>query len=460
MPNNYPTKNTARVQCVKCGKTKSLNYFYASAAPTEKSPEGVVPICKECVLQTYNPDDPNTFIPLLREADIAWVPGIYRDCYQKVIDAKKSPIGILGRYMSRMKLGQYSNFRYSQSVEAQTYYFSEETPDDPTHYGAANLPLGESYLGAVENVAARLKFPTGFSEGTSGGFVPSSVATAAPAGLQVSPANGDFEHAAGGADDSSAVVQLTQEEDQYLQLKWGTLYNRSQLLRLEKEYLQMLQDYDIHTTNQKDYLRKICIASLRYDEALATNASDEAKRWGGLYSSLTKESGLQPAQGNETQADYMDSVGVLVKMAENNDDFIPRWDTTESRDKLDMILNDYKLFVKRLVSQNDDIADRINIATQDLKAQDEVIKNKEVDSETTPNLEGDDSNPSRTVPAAPEEVDPTADIFGAYAGLDGNDDCDLTSVDPDDDDFPEKKESELNATERMHAILKGKIKSS
>ena len=64
------------------------------------------------------------------------------------------------------------------------------------------------------------------------------------------------------------------------------------------------------------------------------------------------------------------------------------------------------------------------------------------------------------MPAAPEEVDPTADIFGAYAGLDGNDDYDLTSVDPEDDDFPEKKESELNATERMHAILKGKIKSN
>ena len=49
---------------------------------------------------------------------------------------------------------------------------------------------------------------------------------------------------------------LTQEEINYLVLKWGVAYNRTQLLTLEKMYLEMCEDYDIRTTSQKDYLKK------------------------------------------------------------------------------------------------------------------------------------------------------------------------------------------------------------
>lgn len=271
--------------------------------------------------------------------------------------------------------------------------------------------------------------------------VPVDPATAAISAIAAPPAEGITDPSQGLPQYSSpmsalngplASVAITQDEDLYLKGKWGLGYTRVQYLTLEKSYLDLLQDFDIRTTSQKDYLRKLCSASLRYDESLSASNSDEAAKWGRIYSSLSKESGLQPVQGNETQDEYLDAVGTLVKMAEDNDDFIPKWDTTEPRDKLDIILKDYKLFIKRLVEQNGDIASHIDVATTSLQAQDKVVNNKQTEetaaeaatvlgaaaSAPTPTSSSTAGGSSSSSSSSGDEDDPVSNLYDVYDEID------------------------------------------
>ena len=380
-----------RCTCKLCNKTKNITDFYALTRPNPKYPDNVLDVCKTCLLQRFNPDDPNTFIPILRELDVAWIPAVYRQTYQRIVDNRGSKTTILGRYISRMKLGQYANFTFEGSKEAQAFYSSSDPYDDPMQYPGASEELGEVSLLASPSAVARLNLPR-----TDEPFLaPGAEDSLEPKGPEGGAVVGD--------------IVLTKEEYKYLLLKWGDQFRPEQLLRLERQYLKMLQDFDIRTETQKDYLRKMCVVSLRYDDALTTGISDDARRWSAMYSDLTKQSGFQPIQKNEVKPDYMDSIGALVRMAESKD-FIPKWDTSEPRDRLDVILKDYQLFLKRLLLNDPTIMDKIDEAVADLKKQDQIIANHDFgDTERSQEqiLTGDDG-------AQPTADDPTANLFQAY----------------------------------------------
>lgn len=383
-----------RCTCKICGKTKNITDFYAISEPNPKYPDNVLDICKTCLLQRFDPDDPNTFIPIFREIDIAWIPAIYRQTYEKNLTTNGSRTTVLGRYISRMKLGQYANFHFADSEKAQAYYSSTDPYDDPMKYPGAKTPLGEVTLFSDPSAAQRLHLPT-YSDGP---FI-------AP--------GADIENSSIAAPEGAAMagnIVLTKEELTYLLTKWGKDFDAEQLVRLERQYLKMLQDFDIRTETQKDYLRKMCVVSLRYDEALSQNLSDDARRWSAMYSDLTKQSGFQPIQKNEVKPDYMDSIGALVRMAESKE-FIPKWDTSEPKDKLDVILKDYQLFLKRTLLNDPTILDKIDEAVTDLKKQDQLIANRDFgdsDSEDEEQLIGINDNIQATVD------DPTANLFEAY----------------------------------------------
>ena len=177
---------------------------------------------------------------------------------------------------------------------------------------------------------------------------------------------------------------LTQEEINYLVLKWGMAYNRTQLLTLEKMYLEMCEDYDIRTTSQKDYLKKYCVASMRYDECLAAQDYEAARKASGMFTNINKEAGFQPIQNQGSNEEYMNAVSYLVKLAESEgpiskDLWKEYIDYPE--DIVDLSIKDIKHWQKELVANDDTIMERYNLAKQELEEQDALVNNGKLSDE-------------------------------------------------------------------------------
>jgi hypothetical protein len=69
-------------------------------------------------LDNWNPD---TFLWILEELDVPWVPDEWNAVMAKYAKdpAKLTGTSILGRYLSRMKLKQYKDFRWADNAFVQ-----------------------------------------------------------------------------------------------------------------------------------------------------------------------------------------------------------------------------------------------------------------------------------------------------------------------------------------------------
>ena len=59
--------------CKTCNKTMNEDNFYYSN-DHEKYPEGRVDQCKKCMTMMVDNDDPNTYLWILKELDVPYVP--------------------------------------------------------------------------------------------------------------------------------------------------------------------------------------------------------------------------------------------------------------------------------------------------------------------------------------------------------------------------------------------------
>lgn len=63
-------------------------------------------------------------------------------------------------------------------------------------------------------------------------------------------------------------LNLTQDDINYLTIKWGKLYQPEEWLQLEKLYTDMEASYDIQTAGHIDTLKLICKTSLKANQLI------------------------------------------------------------------------------------------------------------------------------------------------------------------------------------------------
>ena len=87
----------------------------------EKYPTGKLAECKKCCTMTVDNFNPDTFLPLLEEIDIPYVPNEWMALVTKYCkDATKiTGMTVIGRYISKMRLKQWRDFRYNDSEYLQ-----------------------------------------------------------------------------------------------------------------------------------------------------------------------------------------------------------------------------------------------------------------------------------------------------------------------------------------------------
>lgn len=150
---------------------------------------------------------------------------------------------------------------------------------------------------------------------------------------------------------------------------------------METLYQETAESFDVSNPNHKDYLKKICKASLQLDRSLDYGDSDGAAKYSRMYDMMNKSAKFTAAANKTEKEEFIGSVGELVAVCEK-EGFIPRFHNEEQKDIVDKTLEDMNNYVEKLISNEMNLSDLIESAIH-MIAVEEVKQRESGDEELT-----------------------------------------------------------------------------
>ena len=289
--------------CTKCRSTKNEDNFYKSNN-LEKYPEGFLNQCKDCITMHVDNWEPETFMWILQECDVPYVPDQWNQLLARYGKDPSTVKGttIIGRYLSAMKLNQFKKFRW-----ADTKFLQDKANHDKEE------AMKRQGFGAAE-----------IAEAIEQGSFP------VPDKPLVEPVYSDnneneydddyFDNMNGVPEDTSIVDALTDEDKLYLRMKWGKAYKPDEWVQLEKLYTDMMQSYDIQGAGHEDTLKLVCKTSLKSNQLLDMGDVEGAQKMVKMYDMLMKSGKFTASQNKAENGEYVDSKALRDADAAGDDD--------------------------------------------------------------------------------------------------------------------------------------------
>lgn len=341
--------------CEKCNRTMAAEQFYTSNNLEKYPNDGKLNQCKKCLTMHVDNWDPDTYLWILQEIDVPYVPEEWNKLLAKYGQDRKKLTGlsILGRYLSKMKLKQYQDYRWEHTEHLQKIA-NKKIEEAMLRSGYGRDQIDE----AIEK--ATFSVPEGTLEAPPVSFVEELSAPAA-----------DFSFSQQVED--SMVADLTDEDRIYLCMKWGKSYRPDEWVRLEELYEQMINSYDIQQAGDLNTLKLACKSSLKANQLLDLGDIDGAQKAGKMYDSFMK-SGKWTAQQNKTEEnELIDSVGELVALCER-DGFIPKYFADSPQDKADRVIQDMQKYTKDLIENESGLSIMMERALKQIDEEEARIK--------------------------------------------------------------------------------------
>lgn len=262
-------KITKSIYCEKCSKVLSAENFYKSNN-LEKHPNGYQSLCKKCSTMHVDNWNPDTYLWILEDCDVPWVPKEWNDLMAKYTKDRSKVTGttIVGRYLSKMKLKQYADYRWADSS-----YFKEKAETElrtqmkAQGYGATDIDQ------AVQKTI--YEAPTGGVDAPPPPPAPTEM-------------NSPYDSIMGPPAMTAAELGLTDDDVIYLSVKWGKLYKPEEWVYLEKLYNDMMESYDIQTAGHIDTLKMICKTSLKCNQLVDLGDVEGFQKMSKVYNDLMK----------------------------------------------------------------------------------------------------------------------------------------------------------------------------
>lgn len=238
--------------CEKCNRLLGANEFYKSNNLEKYPNEGKFPKCKKCLTMHVDNWNPETYLWILQEADVPYVPDEWNKLMANYArdPSKLTGMTILGRYLGKMQLKQYRDYRWKDTEFLQELQNSKiEQTMKRQGYDAQQIAA------AVQRASFEL---------------PQEELLPPPEPVDEShlanPEEDYFETHSGIL--STTELDLTEEDIIYLRLKWGKSYKPEEWVRLEQLYEDMMESYDIQAAGHIDTLKLICKTSLKANQLL------------------------------------------------------------------------------------------------------------------------------------------------------------------------------------------------
>lgn len=328
-----------RIQCTKCKRDFQKKDFYLDK---DRNP---MHQCKTCMAMSINLDSRSTILPILKEIDIPFIPAEFETlkenyAYHTVNGAiqrkPKANQAVLGRYISKMKLTQYKDFRYSDSDR-----FIEEADQSKNTTNAEAKEKLSALLDEGYSVERALEY---MQKG------------------EVSKNETDDE-------------KLNKKQVQSLRIKWGSVYQEDELIRLETLYKEMHDSYEIVTASHEDYLKQIVKTSLRMHSLIDDGDYETYTKLSSTYDKLMKSAKFTASQKKEEDR-YIDSISEMVRLCEEVA-FIPVYHKDEPQDIVDVTLRDLNNYTRNLVMGELNLGELLMNAAEQIKLEEEKDRMEE-----------------------------------------------------------------------------------
>lgn len=344
--------------CKKCNKTKRAEEFYSSHN-LEKYPEGKLDLCKDCLTMHVDNWNPETYLWILEECDVPYVPKEWLSALEKFGKDPTTTTGktILGRYLSKMKLKQYKDYRWKDNE------FLQDLEDAKLESTMKRQGYDIQEITVAKEQSRIITPPEGYYE--------HQVKVQAPAEIE-----DYFAEQAGG---SPEELDLTDEDRTYLRLKWGKAYKPEEWVRLEQLYEEMMNSYDIQGAGHIDNLKLLCKTSLKANQLIDMGDIEGFQKMQKAYDSLMKSGKFTAAQNKAESGEFVDSVGELIEMCEKQG-YIERFYIEQPNDRVDLTIQDMQRYTRTLIEEETNLSNLIEVALrQNAKEDAEASENNEDD---------------------------------------------------------------------------------
>lgn len=349
--------------CEKCNRTMNASEFYGSNN-LEKYPTGKLNQCKKCITMHVDNWNPDTYLWILQEADVPYVPKEWQSLMMKYATNPSEVTGttILGRYLSKMKLKQYKDTRWKDTERLQELEDAKlEQTMKRQGYDAVQI-MEAKEKGRVFTMPDKPLEEPVYEDTT------------------IVSQEDYFAQQNGPEED----LDLTEEDRTYLRLKWGKTYKPEEWVKLEQLYEEMMASYDIQGAGHKDTLKLICKTSLKANQLIDIGDIEGFQKMSKVYDSLMKSGKFTAAQNKSEASGEFDSISELVEMCER-EGFIPRYYTEGPMDKVDETLNDLKNYTHTLVTEEMNLGNLIEAAVKNMV--DQENREEDEDIEDVDNLD-------------------------------------------------------------------------
>ena len=376
--------------CERCGKKLGQINFYTYKDGSKCE------ICKPCLTAHIDNFDPSTFEWILEKMDVPYIPtewNVLRDKAFAKDPYKMNGMSVIGKYLAKMKLKQWSKYGYAdtqaiqEEMEAEKAKKEQSEAKEKAQYEAElKVKLSEGKISAAE-------YQTLVSTETQNKELPrwGDVITGEHVGqpFQVIGEPGSYEEALRQAknpfqeqmfiSESEMVdpgADLSNDDKMYLALKWGRLYRPSQWVALEQLYNEFMNSFDIQGAARIDTLKMICKTSLKMNEAIDCGDIDSYQKLSRVYDSMMKSAKFTEAQNKDNSAATIDSASAIVDFVEAHSGEIPRYECNEPQDIIDQIILDLKAYNKSLIYEDKSLAQEIEKYLQDKRISNEMRQDK------------------------------------------------------------------------------------
>lgn len=344
--------------CKKCNRTMRGTEFYTSNNLEKFPNDGKLDQCKKCLTMHVDNYNPDTYLWILQDIDVPWVPDEWNKLLAKYGQDKSKLTGmtILGRYLSKMKLKQYKDYRWKDTEHLREVANSKiETTMKQSGYSAAEIAE------VIEK--ATFKIPDGEL------VEPPHPEPQQPFYVEdyLSPQEEEVDD-----------LDLTDDDKIYLRLKWGKAYKPEEWVRLEQLYNEMMESYDIQSAGHIDTLKLLCKTSLKANQLIDIGDVEGFQKMSKVYDQLMKSGKFTAAQNKAEQGEFVDSISELVTLCEK-EGFIPRYYTDGPMDRVDETLEDMKHYTHSLVTEEMNLGNLIENAVKQMAR--EEAKPSEEDSD-------------------------------------------------------------------------------
>ena len=351
--------------CEKCNRTMNADQFYGSNN-TDKYPEGKLHKCKKCTTMHVDNFNPDTYLWILQECDVPYVPEEWNKLLASYGKDRSKLTGttIVGRYLSKMKLKQFREYRWKDTEFLQEVA-NKKIEETMKRQGYEAAEIAQALATAsVPIPQGEIEIPV-YKDNSDNPFLSS----------------GDdyFAEQSGGADDF--VDELTEEDRTYLRLKWGKTYKPEEWIRLEQLYEEMMASYDVQGAGHIDTLKLVCKTSLKANQLIDIGDIEGFQKMSKVYDNLMKSGKFTAAQNKAESGEFIDSIGELVALCER-EGFIPRYYIDEPNDKVDRTLQDLQSYTRDLINEETNLSAMIEHALREI----------EKDKENEAKLESDDGS--------------------------------------------------------------------